>query len=108
VKKEEIRGLIREHIALRKSIEGLQKQLNGLRDRYDEVGDLLYGYRSKRFIQSVLHCLVEMEKEYGQDVCYDDFLSSIIDTLQNFKAYDADRRNYTPKDLLHLYDEEVE
>jgi hypothetical protein len=105
--REEVKGLIREYMTLRKRIENLQEELRALEDRYDEAGELLWGYRSKTFIQSVLQCLVDME-EYDGDAQYDDFLASLRNILENFHEFDADRRSYTPKDLLHLYDEEVE
>jgi hypothetical protein len=108
MKQEEVKGLIREHMALRKTIESLQEQLRELEDRYEELGELLYGYRSKAFIRAVLQCLGELEAEYDTDIHYNDFFASIINILKNFHEFDADRRNYTPKNLLHLYDEEVE
>jgi hypothetical protein len=108
MKREEVKGLVREHIVLRKRIASLQEELKGLEDRYEEVGELLYGYRSRTFIRSVLHCLADMEKEYAKDPHFDDFLSSIINILNNFEEYDENRKNYTPKDQLYLYDEKVE
>ncbi len=108
MKKEEVKGLIREYMALRKRIENLQGELRTLEDRYEEAGELLWGYRSKTFIQSVLGCLVDLEAEYDRDTHYHDFFASLLNVLENFHEFDADRRNYTPRDLLHLYDEEVE
>ena len=46
MKKEELRGLIEEHLVLRKTIENLQEEVKKLEDRYEEVGDLPYGFRS--------------------------------------------------------------
>jgi hypothetical protein len=107
MKKEEVKSLIREHVTLRKRLETLQEELRALEDRYEETGELLWGYRSKTFIQSVLRCLVDME-EYDRDVQCDDLFASLANVLENFQEFDEDRRNYTPKKLLHLYDEEVE
>jgi len=106
--KQEANTLIREYLVLRKRKESLKEELKALEERYDEVGNLLYGYRSKRFIRSLLLYLAELEEEYSEDTRYDDLISSIISVLQNYEEYDADRRNYTPKELLHLYDEEME
>ena len=108
MKKEEVKDLIREHFALRKRTESLQEELRGLENRYEQVGELLYGYRSKKFIQSVLHCLTDLEKEYGGNIHYDDFLSSLIEILKNYEEYDENRSYFTQKELLHLFDEEVE
>jgi predicted nucleic acid-binding Zn-ribbon protein len=107
MKKEEVKDLIREYMTLRKRIENLQDELRELEDRYEETGDLLWGYRSKTFIQSVIQCLVDME-ECNRDDQYDDLFASLTNIVENFQEFDADRRNYTPNDLLHLYDEEVE
>jgi len=52
--KEELRGLIEEHMALIQRIEDLQKELQKTKDRYKRVGELLYGFRSKQFLRSVL------------------------------------------------------
>jgi hypothetical protein len=108
MKKEEVKSLIREHMALRKRIESLQQELSGVEERYEQIGDLIYGYRSRSFIQSVLHCVIDLKKECGEDIHYDDILESIINILQNYEEFYADRRHCTPKELLHLYGEEVD
>jgi hypothetical protein len=107
MEKEKLKDLIREYMTLRKRIENIQGELRELEDRYEEAGEFLWGYRSKTFIQCVLRCIVEME-EHDRDTHYDDFFASLLNILENFDEFDVDRRNYTPKDLLQLYDEEVE
>jgi hypothetical protein len=108
MKREAVKDLVREHLTLRKMKESVQKELRRIEDRYEEVGDLLYGYRSKSFIRSVLFCLDDLKVEYEKDEHYHDLRGSLIGIFTGFEEYDADRRNYTPRELLHLYDEEVE
>jgi len=108
MKREAVKDLVKEHLTLRKMKESFQKELRRIEDRYEEVGDLLYGYRSKSFIRSVLFCLDDLKGEYEKDEHYHDLLGSLIGIFTGFEEYDADRRNYTPRELLHLYDEEVE
>jgi len=106
MKKEELRSLIEKHLVLRKRIEDLQRTRDKLEDRYEEVGQLLYGFRSKKFLRSVLLYLKDLRREYGKDPHFDDLLYSISHTLRHEDI--EERKNYTPKELLHLYDEEVE
>lgn len=106
MKKEELKRLIEEHLALRKRMENLRKELNELEARYDEVGRLLYWFRSEKFVRSVLWYLQDLKEEYGKDQHFDDLIHSIIHSLKHEDI--EERKNYTPKDLLYLYDEEVE
>jgi len=106
MKKEELRSLIEKHLVLRKRIEDLQRTRDKLEDRYEEVGQLLYGFRSKKFLRSVLLYLKDLRREYGKDPHFDDLFYSISHTLRHEDI--EERKTYTPKELLHLYDEEVE
>lgn len=108
MKKEEVKNLIREYLSVWKEQEVLREELRELEERYETLGDLLYGYRSKSFIHSALHCLAEMSGEYEKDHHYIDFIASLATILKNFDEFDSDRRNYTPQDLQHLYDDKVE
>jgi hypothetical protein len=106
MKRKELKRLIEEHLSLRRSLDTLQKRREKLEDRYEEVGILLYGYRSKKFLRSVLSCLLDLRREHGADPYFDDLVQSVAHTLKH-EDIEA-RKHYTPKDLLHLYDEEVE
>ena len=106
MRKEELRSLIEKHLVLRKRIEDLQRTRDKLEDRYEEVGQLLYGFRSKKFLRSVLLSLEELRREYSKDPHFDDLFYSISHTLGHKDI--EERKKYTPKELLHLYDEEVE
>jgi len=106
MKKEELKRLIEEHLVLRKRLEYLQRERERLEDRYEEVGQLLYGFRSKTFLRSVFLCLQDLRGEHGGDRHFDDLIHSIIHSLKHEDI--EGRKNYTPKDLLYLYDEEVE
>ena len=46
MKKQELRGLIEQHLALRRQMDDLREELRELEARYAEVGQLLYWYRS--------------------------------------------------------------
>ena len=107
MKKEELRGLIEEHLALRKRIENLRKELKDLEDRYDENLELVYLFRSKEFLRSVFLHLKELKGEYGKDEHFVDLLYSVIGAFKDYKKIEQ-RKKYTPKHLLHLYDEKVE
>jgi uncharacterized protein YihD (DUF1040 family) len=107
MKKEELGGLIEEHLVLRKRIEALQEELRKLNGRYDEVGELLYGFRSKEFLRSVLSYLLDLRGEYGKDQHFDDLVDSLIHALKDYEHIE-ERKNFTPKRLLYLYDEEIE
>jgi hypothetical protein len=54
----------------------------------------------------VLLYLKELRREYSKDPHFDDLFYSISHTLRIEDI--EERKNYTPKELLHLYDEEVE
>ena len=107
MKKEELRGLIEEHLVLRKTIENLQEEVKKLEDRYEEVGDLLYGFRSKEFLRSVLSYLLDLREEYEKDQDFDDLVQSVNHCLDD-DEYPEERKNFTPRHLLHLYDEKIE
>ena len=107
MKKEDLRGLIEEHLALRKRIERLQEEVKKLEDRYEEVGELLYGFRSKEFLRSALSYLLDLKKEYGKDQDFDDLVQSVIYCLEE-DEYIEERKSFTPRHLLHLYDEKIE
>ena len=106
MKKEELRGLNEEHMVLSKRIEELQAELEKTQDRYKKVGELLYGFRSKKFVRSVLSCLTERMDEYGKDKHFDDLVHTVIRSLKRLKAIES--KEFTSKHLLRLYDEEVE
>jgi hypothetical protein len=106
-KKQDLRGLIEEHMALSKRIGELREQLENTEDRYKKVGELLYGFRSKEFLRSVLSCLIERMNEYGKNVRFDDVVHFVIRALQRSKDIDG-RKEFTSKHLLPLFDEEVE
>jgi len=105
--KEELRGLIEEHMALIQRIEDLQKELQKTKDRYKRVGELLYGFRSKQFLRSVLSCLIERMDEYGKNERFDDLVHTVIRSLQRSKDID-ERKEFTSKYLMRVFDEEVE
>ena len=107
MKKEELRSLIEEHLVLRKQMENLREKIRKLEDRYDEVGQLLYWYRSKEFLRSVLWYLQDLKKDYSENPHLDDLVDCVIHSLKDYKNIEQ-RKNYTPKHLLTLYDEEVE
>jgi hypothetical protein len=135
MKKEEVNNLIREYLALRKEIDYLREERRGVRDhigkvanpaalknieddllselrkyrsRFEKVGDLLYGYRSKSFIQSVISCVVDLDGEYDKDRYYNNFLDSLISILMRYEEYDAGRRDYVSQELLNLHLDKVE
>ena len=133
MKKDEVDNLVREDLTLRKKIDHLQEELRGIRDSFTKTGDLavlinregplleelmglrnriagveglLYAYRPKNFIRSVISCVVDLEGEYGEDKYYHNFLASLISIVRHFDEFDADRRKYG--NLIVLPDEEVE
>ena len=106
MRKEELRSLIEKHLILRKRLEDVQRTRDKLEDRYEEIGQLLYGFRSEKFLRSVLLYLKELGGECGKDPHFDDLFYSISHTLGHEDI--EERKKYTPKELLHLYDEEVE
>ncbi|MBP1698344.1 MAG: hypothetical protein H6R37_1559 [Deltaproteobacteria bacterium] len=91
---------------LRERLEELYRKREKLEDRYEEVGRLLYGFRSKKFLRSVLLYLVDLQGEFGEDRHFRDLIRSIVHSLKHENI--EERKNYTPKELLHLYDEEVD
>ena len=126
-------NLIREYLALRKQVDHLRKELKAVRNHYGKTVDLavllnresplleelmglrnriagveglLYAYRPKNFIRSVISCVVDLEGEYGEDKYYHNFLASLISIVRHFDEFDADRRKYG--NLIVLPDEEVE
>ena len=133
MKKDEVDNLVREDLTLRKKIDHLQEELRGIRDSFTKTGDLavlinkegpllkevmglrrslegveglLYSYRSKNFIRSVISCAVDLEGEYGKDTYYQDFLSHLISIVRHFEEFDADRRKYG--NLIVLPEEQIE
>jgi len=88
-------------------MENLREKIRKLEDRYDEVGQLLYWYRSKEFLRSVLWYLQDLKKDYSENPHLDDLVDCVIHSLKDYKNIEQ-RKNYTPKHLLTLYDEEVE
>jgi hypothetical protein len=133
MKKDEVDNLVREDLTLRKKIDHLQEELRGIRDSFTKTGDLavlinkegpllkevmglrrslegveglLYSYRSKNFIRSVISCTVDLEGEYGKDTYYQDFLSHLISIVRHFEEFDADRRKYG--NLIVLPEEQIE
>ena len=107
MKKEELKALIDEHLELRKKTETLQEELKKLDDRYDKVGELLYGFRSKEFLRSLLSFLIDIRAGYDKDQHFEDLLESIIHALKHHDHIE-ERKNFTPKHLLKLYDEKIE
>jgi hypothetical protein len=107
MKKEDLRSLIEEHMVLSKRIEELREELEKTEDRYKKVGEILYGFRSKNFLRSVLSCLIERMNEYGKNPCFDDLVHFVIRSLQRSKDID-ERKYFTSKHLLRLFDERVE
>jgi predicted nuclease with TOPRIM domain len=107
MKKENLRSLIEEHMVLSKRIEDLQHDLETAQDRYKEVGELLYGFRSREFLRSVLSCLIERMDEYGKNVRFDDLVHFVIRSLQRSTNMD-ERKDFTSKHLWRLFDEKVE
>jgi hypothetical protein len=107
MKKEELRGIIEEHLLLRKRLENLREELKKVEDRYEEVGELLYGFRSKEFLRLVLSYLLDLRGEYGKDQYFDDLVESVIHCLENHKHIE-ERKNFMPRHLLHIYDEKIE
>ena len=107
MKKEELKNLIEEHLVIRKRMEDLREELSKLESRYDEVGQLLYWCRSKEFLRSVLWYLQDLKEGYGKDPHFDDLVDSVIHSLKDHENIEQ-RKNYTPKHLLYLYDEKLE
>jgi hypothetical protein len=107
MKKEDLRSLIEEHMVLSEKIEELREELEKTEDRYKKVGELLYGFRSKDFLRSVLSCLIERMNEYGINPRFDDLVHFVIRSLQRYEDIDP-RREFTSKHLLRLFDEKVE
>ena len=133
MKKEEVNNLIREYLALKKNIDHIQGELRGIRDSFTKTVDLavlinkegplleelmrlrrsfeaveglLYGYRSRRFIRSVISCVVDLEEEYGKDRYYQNLLSHLISIVRHFEEFGADRRKYG--NLIVLPEEQIE
>ena len=104
MKKEELKALIEEHLVLRKRRESHQEELKKLDDRYNEVGELLYGFRSKEFLRSTLQYLLALRSEYGKNPHFDDLFESLIHSLKKYDEHIEEHKNFTPKQLLKLYD----
>jgi len=107
MKKEELKRLIEEHLVLRKRMENLREVLKKIEDRYDENLELIYVFRSKDFLRSALRYLQELKGQYGKDQHFDDLVHSIFHSLKDHENI-RQRKNYTPKHLLYLYDEKLE
>jgi len=107
MKKEELKHLIEEYLASRKRMENLRKEVKDLEDRYDEILEHIYLFRSKEFLRSALLYLKELKGEYGKDEHFVDLLYSVIGAFKDYKKIEQ-RKKYTPKHLLYLYDEKVE
>jgi len=107
MRKKEVRGLIEQHLALRKQMEDLREELKELETRYAEVGQLLYWCRSKEFLHSLVLYLQEIKGEYGKDQHFDDLVNSVIHSLKGSENSEQ-RKHQTPKHLLYLYDEKLE
>jgi hypothetical protein len=107
MKKQDLRVLIEEHMVLSKRIEELREELENTEDRYKKVGELLYGFRSKEFLRSVLSCLIERMNEYGKNPRFDDLVHFVIRSLQRSKDIERSKE-FTSEDQLRLFDEEVE
>jgi len=105
--KKKLKKLIEEHLVLRKRMENLREELKKLEGRYDEVGQLLYWCRSTEFLRSVLWYLQDLKEEYGKDPYFDDLVYSVIHSLKDHEPIEQ-RKNYTPRHLLHLFDEKLE
>jgi len=133
MKKEELNSLLREYLALKKQKDQLQEELRAIRDsfgktadlavlinsegplleelmeirrRFEGVEGLLYGYRSRDFIRSMISCVVDLEGEYNGDPYYHDFLTYLISIVRHFEEFDADRRKFG--NLILLPHEEIE
>jgi hypothetical protein len=107
MKKEDLKRLIEEYLVLRKKIEKLQEEVKKLEARHEEVGELLYGFRSKEFLRSELSFLVDLRAEYGKDRHFDDLFERILHCLRDYQHIE-ERNNVMPKRLSKLYYEEIE
>jgi hypothetical protein len=107
MKKEELKRLIAEHLVLRKQIESLREEIKKLEDRYDENLELIYVFRSKEFLRSLLWYLHDIKEEYIKDPHFDDLVHSVIHSLKDHENIEQ-RKSYTPTHLLHLYKEKLE
>jgi len=76
-------------------MENLQEKLTKLETRYDEIGQLSYWY------------LQDLKEEYGKDPHFDDLVDSVIHSLKNYENFEQ-RKNYAPKHLMHLYNDELD
>jgi Zn-finger domain-containing protein len=107
MRKQEVRGLIEQHLALREQMENLREELTELEVRYAEVGKLLYWCCSKEFLHSLLYYLQHIKGEFARDHRFDDLVDTIIHSLRDSENIEQRKRD-TPKDLLYLYDENLE
>jgi uncharacterized protein YihD (DUF1040 family) len=107
MKKRELKRLIEEHLLLRKRMENLREELEKLENRYDENLQLLYQFRSKEFLLSLFLYLKDLKRAYGEDKHLDDLVDSVKHSLKDYKDIEQ-RKIYTPKALLNLYDEKLE
>ena len=107
MKKEELRDLIEEHLILRKRMEDFREELNKLENRYNEVGQLLYWCRSKEFLRAEVWYLQDLRKEFGKDPHFDDLVDSVIHSLKDYENTEQ-RKSYTPKHQIRLFDEKLE
>jgi hypothetical protein len=105
--KQELRGLIEQHLALREQMENLREEVTELEVRYAEIGKLLYWWRSKEFLYSLLYYLQDIKGNFGGDQRFDDLVDTVIRFLKDSENIEQRKRD-TPKDLLYLYDEKLE
>ena len=135
IKKEEVKELIRKYIALRKKIDFLHGELLDVRDRFgtmvdlatlrkkedqllgelrkvrhdsEKTAELLFVYRSRDFIRSVISRVLDLGPEYGKDKYYHNFLTSLISIVIHFEEYEAELNKQGSQGLLYLEDEKGE
>jgi predicted nuclease with TOPRIM domain len=135
MKKEQVKDLVREYLALRKKIDLLHGELVEVRDRFGKVFDLaplrksedhlleelrelrghserieerLFACRPRGFIRSVISCVLDLGPEYGKDEYYHSLLTNLISIVIHFEEYEEARKSYASQDLSYLQDEEVE
>jgi hypothetical protein len=107
MKKQELRGLIEQHLALRRQMDDLREELRELEARYAETGQLLYWWRSKEFLHSLLLYLRSIKGEFGKDQRFDDLVDRVVQSLKDSENIEQGEHD-TPKHLLYLYDEKLE
>jgi hypothetical protein len=55
----------------------------------------------------VLWYLQDLKEVHGKDPHFDDLVDSVIHSLKDYENIEQ-RKRYTPRNLLRLFDEEVE